>query len=246
MLYATTMRRRRRRKTKVRKRTFPMKRLYRNRRTAGYMGMELKFYDTFLNNTTMDDSTNMTGGELNPSATVALSTIAQGDGESNRDGRRATWKSIRISGVLHSTKFSNLTAGLTSGLGFLAIVLDRQTNGAALQSETVWSNPGATNDLTCSPFRNLQQSKRCTVLKFIRFTFPQSILSYDGTNMESDGFHIPFQMFHRFKKPIVANYSGTTAVISNSTDYSLHLMGFVNELDQGIRIHYNSRLRFMG
>ena len=56
---------------------------------------------TFGGDLALVASADGTGGELNPSATIGLSTIIQGDGESNRDGRRANFESIFINGTLN-------------------------------------------------------------------------------------------------------------------------------------------------
>ncbi len=51
----------------------------RNIRTAGFTGIELKFYDTFLIAGSLTSPTDATGGEHNPSATISLNTVTQDD-----------------------------------------------------------------------------------------------------------------------------------------------------------------------
>ncbi len=58
------------------------------------IGMELKFFDSFLVDGTLTVATDLSGAEQNPSATITPSTMGQGDQQNQRDGRIVVWKSI--------------------------------------------------------------------------------------------------------------------------------------------------------
>ncbi len=218
---------------------------YGNKRTGGFMGIELKFYDTSLVLSALNSDTDAANGEKDPTS-GGLSTIGQGDGESNRDGRRATFKSIYVTGNIHIANQPNQTGPDVACTIFIALVLDTQTNGAQLSSESVYNNP-ASNVLTgASLLRNLQQIKRFRVLKTKTILMPMIQAVYDGTNIEQYGCERLFKLFHTFKGTTIANYSGTTESIANSTDNSLHLLAWTTNGTYNPSISYNSRLRFMG
>ncbi len=218
----------------------------RNVRTGGFTGIETKFYDTFLIPASLDTNVGGEDGEHNPSATIALSTITQGNGEQQRTGRRATWLSLNVTGVVRINSQTNATVADTACVVFIAIVCDKQTNGALLNSEDVYLNPSGNAALSCSLMRNLAQSKRFDVLAIRRLTMSAPNLTYDGTNIEQAGAMRSFRIFYRFKTPIVANYSGTTETIANSTDNSLHMLAWCNNVELAPSFSYNSRLRFRG
>jgi len=71
-----------------------------NRRTAGFLGIEKKFYDTGLIAGDLLAPTDAAGGEFDPSSTSMISTPAQGDSEQNRDGKRIMIKSVQVTGVV--------------------------------------------------------------------------------------------------------------------------------------------------
>ncbi len=213
-----------------------------NKRTGGYMGIELKFYDS-ASSGALVAPTDAAGGELDP-GTDGLSTIAQGDGEQNRDGRQVYLKKVSVKGVIEVPVQTNATALDVSPTVYVALVLDKQTNGAQLNSEDVFTNPGGAANLACAPFRNLQYTKRFRVLKTVTIQIPQLEPSYDGTNIEISGCNVPFEMHKDLN--LETNYSGTTAVIANSVDHSIHVIAYTSSTTFAPTLNYNSRVRFVG
>ncbi len=209
-------------------------------------GIELKFYDVSLAGGILVTNTDGSGSEFNPSATIALSTIVQGDGGSNRDGRRATFHSIFINGSIDYPTKTNQSATTLQTEVFICLVLDKQTNGLLLQSESVYDNVVGTTTGGVLLQRNLQQSKRFTVLRTRRVLMPIPFSVFDGTNFEQYGAHKQWAMYHTFKTPVIANYSTTGESIANSTDNSLSLLAFTSSVDLNPTITYSSRLRFYG
>ncbi len=216
-----------------------------NARIGGYLGIETKFYDQKLIASTLTGATDATGGEHDPSATVLMNTVVQGDGESNRDGRKITMKNIYIQGHIDVPLKANQTATNQAFICMIALVLDTQTNGATIASENVFTNPGASIKTAAQPFRNLQFTKRFRVLKRLEIQGHQQEPVWDGTNLEFMGYQLPFKIYVDLKN-IRVLYSATTETVANITDNSLHLIAYVSNTGQAPTINYHSRLRFVG
>ena len=60
--------------------------------------------------------TDASGGELNPTGVITLNSVTQGDGKSQRDGRRLTMLSVYVTGTI-SCAVQTIAANLTSPLG---------------------------------------------------------------------------------------------------------------------------------
>lgn len=216
-----------------------------NTRTGGFLGIELKFYDQKLIKSALTAPTDASTGEHNPSDTVSLNTVVQGDGESNRDGRQIVMKKLSVKGVIEVAFKINATLLHNAPIIFIAIVLDRQTNGALLNSEDVFKNPGANAITAASPFNNLQFIKRFQVLKTLQFQVQQQQAVYDGTNIELGGFHRKFEM-HVNLRNLTVNYSATTESIANITDNGLNIVAYCSDTTVVPTLSYMSRLRFVG
>jgi len=220
-----------------------------NRRTAGFLGIEKKFYDTALTATAIPAPTDSTGGEFDPSATSMISTPAQGDTEQNRDGKRIVIKSVQVSGSVTAPAQTALAGVATSPQTeiFVALVLDQQTNGAQLNSEDVYKNLSAAAGNATNPLRNLLFASRFRVLKeWCLKLVPQlavnnaaaGSVSIGASRAEFDCF-IPLDLNVNFN-------AGTTASIANVIDNSLHIIAFASSVDMAPVIAYNARIRFMG
>jgi len=207
---------------------------------------ELKFYDTNLADNALTAPTDSTAGEKNPSATITLNTVTQGDGESQRDGRQISMTNIGIRGHIRVPAIANATAADEAFNCFVALVLDTQSNGALLASENVFINPGGDAQMAAQPWRNLQFTKRFKVLASTNVTFERSPeLTYDGTNMEQGGMIKIFSMFADLKGMKVT-YSGTSESIANTVDNSLNVIAWTSDVASAPVLSYSARLRFMG
>ncbi len=126
-------------------------------RTGGYYGRftngELKFLDTVVSDTPI------TAAMVIQNLTV----IAEGNGESQRVGRKVTIKSVHIKGVI--TLIPATDAANTSDKVFGMLVQDMQTNGAAFTAlDLIDTN-------VIASFRNLANSGRFKVLYKKTFMF---------------------------------------------------------------------------
>ncbi len=217
----------------------------RNLRDAGFLGIELKFYDTSLAADALSVASDATGGELDPSATVLFNTVTRGDGEQQRIGNAITMKNISINGVINTAGQTNQTAMDDQPIVFLALVMDKQTNGATLASEDVYKNQAATVILNVAPYRNLLKTKRFRVLRSMQLKLEQPFSVYDGTNIEVAGTSTAFRMDVPLNIKVQYN-TASTADVANITDNSLHLIGWVNNGGVAATMSYNARLRFVG
>lgn len=216
-----------------------------NTRTAGFLGIETKFYDTNYQLTAVANNADCSGGEADPSVTSMISTPAVGDTEQDRDGKRIVIKSVQISGVLRQAPQINQTALDDQPNVFVAVVLDTQSNGAQLNSEDVYANLNNERATLAKPLRNLLYAQRFTVLKSECMQLPVPTSSYDGTNIEIGGTCTNFDWFIPLELPV--NFTaGTTASIANVVDNSIHVIAFSNTADPVVSLAYNARIRFQG
>ncbi len=229
------------------RRTVPRSR-FRNIRTGGFLGQELKFYDTSLVGDTLVAPTDAAGGEVDPSATIVLNSVTQGDGEQQRDGRKMTMKSIYINGMINIPAKTTESSADEASQVFIALVLDTQTNGATITSENVFVNKSAAAVLAASPMRNLEFSTRYRVLKSKQFVIQNPNIANNAAstgNLVQQGLQRQFKMFVDLKD-LGVTFNGTTETVANITDNSLHMIAYTSSLTLFATISYNSRLRFMG
>ncbi len=214
-----------------------------NVRTGGYEGREMKFVD--YNKAADAFTVQWTGGEMEDSTALSLSAVAQGDGESQRDGRVYHIHSVHIRGFIDVPVVEGATAPVGDILARLAMVWDTQTNGAQLNAEDVYLGVGAGEDV--NSFRNLQNSKRFIVLKekMLRLPRANAQMNEGSINLFANGdLKIHFTFNKKFNTPIKVRCSGTTAAIASVTDNSIHLIGTATAT--ALKLTYESRVRFTG
>ncbi len=214
-----------------------------NPRTGGFTGIELKFADLGLSASALTVPADASGGEHDPS-TDNLAGIAQGDGESQRDGRRCVIKSVFVNGQINIPAQVNQTAADAAASFFIALVWDKQTNGSTINSEDVFVNPAGVAATAASPLRNLQFISRFQVLATRRFDIQSPEMVWDGTNVEQGGRVRKFAIYKKLEIPV--NHTGTTAAIASVSDNSLHIVGYTTSTGMVPTISYSSRVRFVG
>jgi len=218
----------------------------RNIRTGGFLGIENKFLDQLKSASALTAPTDATGGEHDPATTLCLNAVAQGDGESNRDGKNYMIKSLFIRGEVVSGPISDGTVGLNNLPIFLAVVWDKQTNAAQLNSEDVFKNIVATAAGAPLCMRNLQFSKRFKVLWSKVVKFGTQMFMHDGTNFEFNGISPIFFKVNLPKLNIRVETKGTTGNVTDIVDNSLHFIAFCGNTAIVPTLHYASRIRFVG
>ncbi len=246
------IRRRKRRVFRARRRRQPFStrsRAYRNLRIGGFLGIEKKFLDCAWNGVALTASTDGAGGELQPASgcTNAISIPAQGDGESQRDGRKYTLKSAYINGEIALTGLNDQPNGIQLPSIFLALVLDTQANGATVTSENVYINPGTSGEtMLPKPFRNLQNTKRFRVLDSTTVECKDIYSTVDGANTASiqQGQRPKFEL--SWNGSLVCDSTGTTADVASASDNALHLIGYTDTTLSTPVVYGKSRIRFFG
>lgn len=223
-------------------------RTYMNRRTGGFLGLELKFLDCAWNGVTIQTSTDGSGLELQPSTgcTGCISTPAIGTGENQRDGRKWTIKSIWVSGNINPVVSTDQTDVITDKGYFFALVLDTQCNGATIDSEDVYINPGTgAAAMLPQPLRNLQFSNRFRILDR-QYVPPNGAYSMtDGTNTASLVPQNSDCVSLNWKGEILCEASGNTADVADTTTNAVHVIACTGG---GFTANFQgkSRVRFMG
>ena len=224
----------------------------RNRRTAGFLGIEIKYYDSYVIGSQLTTSTTQAGGLHNPlllGIPQALNNVAQGDGEQERDGRKMMMRSISINGHLNRNAIASGPTDLEVAPDyFIALVLDTQANGAVLNSQDVYTNVSSLASLSTSPFRNLQYSQRFKVLATRRITGRQltaGVIDATGTgSFDIAGQFYPFRFDKKLAIPVL--FTGTNATVANVVDNTLSILAWTSNNTNPTQISYNARLRFVG
>lgn len=211
-----------------------------NARTAGFLGLENKFYDTGIENTALVATTS--GAMMDPTPTVlCLNAVPQGDGESNRDGRKIVINSIRVKGSVSGTTRAALGA-MPAGLSYrLILVQDTQTNGAQCSSAQVLQDNTLGEDW--QSFKNLEYEKRFKILRDITDVVNVTATIPDGTNTGSVGYGTKnFDIYLKCDIPVI--FTGTTEAIANVVDNSLHVIAIGQSAN--MNMSYQSRIRYRG
>lgn len=216
-----------------------------NLRSAGFTGQEVKFLDFWANKAPALLSTGVASAECDPSTVNCLNAIDIGTGISGRIGRKVHLTSVSLKGYVRrdGQTFSTAAEYRTySGQQtfYIAIVLDKQSNGAQLSSEDVFTVPAP--DSSCVPFLNLEHKTRFQVLASTTITLdPPGDHVLDGTDIETPPVLKPFSLYKKLNLPVL--YSGTGSGISDITDNSLHVVAYVNSGSDPV-LNYTGRIRF--
>lgn len=211
----------------------------RNARTGGYLGIERKFLDA--TKTASAIVADASGAEQDPATLNCLNGIDQGDGESQRDGRKYVIKDCLVRGVVELSPVTDQADAETARVVRLLLIHDTQTNGAQFNGEDVLVDNNAIS--VWSP-RNLQYSSRFKVLRDEMVTLDWTNSHTDGTNTGTIGGQAkPFSWYFK-NLNIPVTCSGTGATVSAITDNSLHIMALADAT--GATLTYHSRIRFVG
>lgn len=197
-----------------------------NRFGASGGGKELKFHDVAVTNGPIDSTL-----ELAP-AIGQLCTVVQGITQSQRIGRKITIKSIQIRGFL---RFNPGTADHASDLVHVWLVVDKQTNGAALTGANVFTGTTASVAM-----RNMEYVSRFTVLKHWVWRFQPT-----GTNIAGTEHNDIVQLWEDYLKVnIPIEYSSTTGDVAEIRHNNICLMWGSTETDDKVEMTCRFRLRY--
>lgn len=222
-------------------------RAVKRKRSAAQLSVELKFLDNSLANQALVAATTWAGAELDPATTLCLTAPAQGDTASSRDGKQIIGKSVHVTGQVYMLPAELENTPPIATHVFLALVLDKQTNNAQLNSEDVFTNVAADASLNTKSIRNLNFAKRFKVLKTQEFVFDNTAVSHFAVDSFSrSGRSQTFDWFIPLNDLKINFNSTTTGVIGNVLDNSIHVIGIANSTLLAPTVSYNSRFRFIG
>lgn len=219
-----------------------------NMRTGGFLGVEHKFFDSFVDGRALTGSATQANGEQDPTLGDCLNAIAQGSGQSQRDGRKVLIKRCTVKGAFHAPGNADADDMASQATFFVALVLDTQTNGAQLSSETVFQNliTAGGGFVSTNPFRNMEFLSRFKVLKQIRMRAPSSTAFGDGTNTGTvAGYQLQWEIDVPMNLPVNFN-SADGGGISDINDNTLHIIAWTSSLTLTPLISYGARVRFLG
>ncbi len=212
-----------------------------NRRTGGYATQERKFYDTERSAITLVANT-FAGGELDPVATLSISSPAGGSGESAHIGRTYSLLSCLIRGIIYRSAVTTPDANpIPDGWVRLVLFLDTQTNGIQAAAENVITS--ATNRYL--GFQNLENTTRFKVLKDFRVKIPSKTTTVGNAATYTCPLgQIPFQFGYKFRMPLKVRTASTVEGVTGVSDYSVHLMGCTHTAASTV-VDWAARVRFL-
>lgn len=216
---------------------------YRNARTGGFLGAEVKYTDSNIN-TNIIAGTDASGGEVDPATYDCIAYPEAGTGSTQRIGRKIKLLTIHVKGMVYLAAETNQTSADAATKVYVALVMDKQSNGAQMSSEQCFKNMNGAALDAANPHRNLEFSKRFKVLKTHECVIRPAVLSYDGTNMEQGGDLSPFDFFITFKKPQLIEFSSTSGQVNNVVDKSFHMIAYASGTTPQTTIRYGARIRF--
>ena len=220
-----------------------------NKRLGGFEGLELKFADFAIDALPVSTAAGLTGGELAPTIAGCFNAVPRGDGPNQRLGRFFRMRSLQFSLLVRHGPINSLSGIPPSdAVVFIAVVLDKQTNGAQLSSEDVYINPNGGVLTNGCPLRNLEHTDRFRVLATRTCKLNVSgNLGYAYDTVAADILHnlgaiekkVTINLRLKNKKVLMTD---TTGVIANIQDNSVHLIAFTNVTN--VTISANARMRF--
>ncbi len=198
-------------------------------RSRGWAGAksETKYFDTFISARALPATTSWAGCETDPATFNTFCVPVKGTSINERVGRTIEIQKVKIRGSVRCPPQVNATATDPGSIVRLILFVDKQTNAAHVQAETVMDGPSAANSILCTQtFQNLDSMGRFHVLKDKYMSLSPPTLTWDGTNMEQTGTQRAFKMFHVFKPPLKVNFNATNGgSVADISDNSIHMIG---------------------
>lgn len=213
------------------------KKYYRpKQRILNAMGIEYKYLDTEfasgVNSTLVAAGTGF--GPIN--------LIPIGDGNSERDGRKCTMTSVHVKGYL---ELEDNTSGAAASVR-IALVMDRQNNGALTLPTSVYQDP-STNSLDSCAFRNLDQTSRFKILKDEVFTFSNHNAYINSADSTTGKYKERIAVSMNVKCQEIIAFIGDTAAVTSVNSNLLSVFVWSDALSStSLEAALNCRVRFVG
>ncbi len=172
-------------------------------------------------------------------AVALISAIPQGDGESERIGRKATITNIMFKGHL---ELGTVATEVCANRVRICIVVDHSTNGVAFVASDVFNTAG-TGDIDA--YRDLSLVGRFRVLYDKTFTInPQ--LAGNGTAEQSAVTMRAISGNVKCCIPIEYDASAATGAITTQQVNSIHFVMFEEVASPDVVFHRTVRIRYVG
>ncbi len=225
--------------TKAQKRAYAIKMANLAKSMNGGYAPEIKF----ANFETVNDAFAVTWQRMQNGTINCISGVAQGDGDSQRIGRKLTLISIHIRMRISIAQLESAANPLSDLFGRVCLVWDTQSNNAVPTATDVMD--GSQTDDTLA-FRNLTDSKRFRVLWDKSWVLHRRQVNEGAINLFASGSESTniIKYNRKFKKPIQVICSGTGNTIADISDNSLHIIGVANNTES--LLSYQIRLRYGG
>ncbi len=188
---------------------------------------EKKFVDLAVNS-----------GPATTGSVILMSLIPQGDGESQRVGRKAIITDYLFHGHWELTAAQATT---TSNRVRIAIVQDTQTNGVAMTAALCWNTAG-TADINA--FRDLSLIGRFKVL-YDKSHVLNAGISGNGTTSQTGEHHREVRINLKCCIPIEYDASASTGAIGTQQVNSLHLVMWEENATPATLLQGTSRIRYV-
>lgn len=204
-------------------------------RKRKYPPAELKYWDDSPAATNVADT-----GTVMPSTVL---DIAQGTASTERIGRLVAIRSIHLRGHIQMNQDSSTTANHVNVSEYVRVIVavDHQCNGAVIPAFN-YLVQGA----TVRGFRNLDYTKRFTVLKDELIPVSTVPLQVSGTTQQNTGARIPFVM--NIKCDIPITFTGSTGVVAQRPQNNIVIAAcgsFPSSVDADrLQLQYVSRVRY--
>jgi len=214
-----------------------------NARTAGYIGMEVKFYDLHHSGLVpyLPASTAVDNCMADPTPEGSLFNPVQGADPTQRVGRKVTVKQLQIVGTVHWDAMDYVATTVYGAPVWFYVIQDTQTNKAQMLSGDYLTNPGAMTDKP--PLLNLQSGHRFKTLAKKVLQTNDIFATSSGVKVSCNA--IPFDITIPIPD-VVVNYIANSATVASIIDHSFHVIAFTPNHASRPTLFYNCRTRFVG
>jgi len=216
-------------------------------RTSGALSLtESKVFDTFYSAAIPAITTSWSSGIADPATFLCLCVPVVGAALNQRIGRAINYFKIKIRGQVKCAAQTAQSASETSSSIRVLLVVDKQTNAAAMTAAQLMA-PDASTNMSVASFQNTDNFGRFQVLKDKRFVITNANLVGSPTagDVAQQGMVKLFKINYTFRKPLTAHFNATNGgTIADIVDNSLHVVAacdnasYVPQLQYACRVVY--------
>lgn len=215
--------------------------------------IELKMFFNSIANVAISQNVNETGITNDPATGLVIPRL--GDDFNQREGRVIILKKLTIKGVVAFLGAEDVDDTPCGQIVYLAVVLDKQPNGATITSSDVITNPSASIYLNTRPFKNPNGLMRFKILAEKLIVKPYVVMAQTATNEYSWPSHsVPFEFVIDFKAGLEIRFNnvdgGSIADVVTNAFHFLAVTGgdtigaVTSRMDASLS--YNSMAEFYG